>query len=188
MGKLDFAGLAPSNRASERAKIVRYQSPSPDHFRIRNTQNYPSYSSSKSMTYKKRTKSGSQQLRREWAVERAKWPLRRRSQSTGSTQNDRRYCAFKAPAKAGETVCLGSAGGGKEPEIQRSLLFPTAPSSATGRSPEFGSQSRPPQALSNLDRRMSCCTAARPWRSAMPATAASTRGPSANGGSSSMWR
>ena len=28
----------------------------------------------RSMTYKKRTKSGSQQLWREWAVERAKWP------------------------------------------------------------------------------------------------------------------
>jgi len=45
----------------------------------------------------------------------------RQSQSTGPAGNVRSYWALGGPAKAGETVSAAVNGGGKEPEIQRSL-------------------------------------------------------------------
>src|ERR1700716_1511087 len=55
----------------------------PDRPHIRNTQNYAPNSSAISVTSKKRTKSRSHQLWKERAVERAKRPVRRRTQSSG---------------------------------------------------------------------------------------------------------
>jgi hypothetical protein len=84
-------------------------------------QNHAPNSPTKSATYKKRTKPRSHQLWREWARERAKWPLRRRGRSTGPTRNARGYWAFESLADARETVRSAANGGANEPEIRRSL-------------------------------------------------------------------
>ena len=84
----------------------------PDRPHIRNTQNYAPNFSAISVTSKKRTKSRSHQLWRERAVERAKRPVGRRTQSSGPARKARRYWASDGPVEAGETCCLGSIGGG----------------------------------------------------------------------------
>src|SRR5262249_4436889 len=101
----------------------RSQAQPPDRLRIRNTQNYAPDFSVISETSKKRTKSRSHQLWRQRAMERAKWPRRPRSQSTGLGGKARHYWAFGGPAAATENVCIGANGGGNEPEIQRSPFF-----------------------------------------------------------------
>lgn len=95
---------------------------SPDHLLIRNAQNYASDSPAESISYKKRTKSGSHQLWRERALERAFEPFWRHGQSTGPTRNARRYWAFEGAAEVGETFGSRITGGASEPEIQRSPL------------------------------------------------------------------
>src|SRR5215475_12988122 len=92
----------------------------PDRSHLRNTQNYTPNFSVISETSKKRTKSRSQQLWRERGVERAKWPRRPRTQSTGLAAKARRYWAFEGPADAAENFRIGANGGAREPEIQRS--------------------------------------------------------------------
>jgi hypothetical protein len=104
---------------SDVAPVSSRSSP-PDRLRIRNTQNYAPDFLVVSMGWMKRTKSGSQQLWRERAVERAKRHRRPRSRSTGLARKARGYWAFERPAEAGETLWLGSFGGGLETEIQRS--------------------------------------------------------------------
>src|SRR5215510_6897306 len=93
-------------------RTVRSQFPPPERLCIRNTLNYAPDFSVISETSKKRTKSRSQQLWREWGVERAKWPRRPRSQSTGLVRKARRYWASDGPAGAGETVPTEANGGG----------------------------------------------------------------------------
>src|SRR5215510_13193072 len=94
----------------------QFRSLFPPHDRslIRNTHNYALDFSVISEASKKRTKSRGQQLWRETAVERAKWPRRPRSQSTGLAAKARRYSAFEAPADAAENFRIEANGGAGE--------------------------------------------------------------------------
>src|SRR5262245_55930948 len=74
----------------------------------------------KSGTYKKRTKSASQQLWREATRERPFRPFRRRGRSTGAAEKARHYWASRGSREDRETVLLRTNGGGSEPPIQLS--------------------------------------------------------------------
>src|SRR5262245_25151835 len=117
----------------------RSQFPPPDRSRIRNTQNFAPDFPVISETSKKRTKSRSQQLWREWGVERAKWPRRPQSQSSGLVRKARRYWAFEGPADAAESFCIGANGGEggirTHGTLARTTVFETVPIDHSGTSP-----------------------------------------------------
>ena len=127
MSTILFHGPSAKTRQDERVDAGRKRGRSrfrpQDRLRIRNTQNYAPDMPANSESSKKRTKFRSQQLWRERGVERAKWPRRPRSQSTGPVAKARRYWAFEGAADAAENFRIGANGGANEPEIQCSPFF-----------------------------------------------------------------
>ena len=112
----------------------------PDRLRIRNTQNYARNFPLKSISYKKRTKSGSQQLWREWAVERAKWALSERTRSTGTARKPADIGLLRPPSRRQRLLVQGAVAErvGFEPTVRLHAQRFSRPSRSTTLAPLRG--------------------------------------------------